>query len=47
MKAKKYEGKYEELWIKTRDLISSLTENCYDYDYDEKDIKIKFDSDDK
>ena len=47
MKAKKYEEKYEELWIKTRYLIRSLTENCYDCDYDEKDIKIKFDSDDE
>ena len=38
-------NKYEELWIKTRDLISSVTKNSDDYE--EKYIKIKFDSDDK
>ena len=41
MKAKK---KYEELWNKIRDLIRSITKNLIDYD--EKYIKIKFDSDD-
>ena len=35
--------KYEELWIKTRDLISSVTKNSDDYE--KKYIKIKFDSD--
>ena len=37
--------KYEELWIKIRDLIRSITKNSDDYD--EKYIKIKFDSDDE
>ena len=41
MKAKK---KYEELRNKIRDLIRSITKNLIDYD--EKYIKIKFDSDD-
>ena len=41
MKAKK---KYEELWNKIRDLIRSITKNLNDYD--EKYMKIKFDSDD-
>ena len=36
--------KYEELWIKIRDLIRSITKNLDDYD--EKHMKIKFDSDD-
>ena len=36
--------KYEELWIKIRDLIRSITKN-YD-DYDEKYRKIKFNFDD-
>ena len=34
---------YEELWIKIRDLIRSITKNLDDYD--EKYMKIKFDSD--
>ena len=37
--------KYEELWIKIRDLIRSITKNSDDYD--EKYMKIKFDSDDE
>ena len=37
--------KYEELWIKIRDLIRSITKNLDDYD--EKYIKIKFDSADE
>ena len=37
--------KYEELRIKTRDLIRSVPKNSDDYD--EKYIKIKFDTDDK
>ena len=37
--------KYEDLWIKVRDLIRSITKNSDDYD--EKYIKIKFDSDDE
>ena len=37
--------KYEELWIKIRDLIRSITKNTYDYD--EKYMKIKFNSDDE
>ena len=38
--------KYEELWIKIRDLIRSITKNSDDYDYDEKYMKIKLNSDD-
>ena len=37
--------KYEELWIKIRDLISLVTKKSNDYD--EKYIKLKFDSDNK
>ena len=37
--------KYEELWSKTRDLIRSVTKNADDYD--EKYMKIKFNSDDE
>ena len=37
--------KYEELWIKVRDLIRSVTKKPNDYD--EKYIKIKFYSDDE
>ena len=36
--------KYEELWNKIKDLIRSKTNNSDDYD--EKYMKIKFDSDD-
>ena len=36
---------YEELWIKIRDLISSVTKNSDDYD--QIYIKIKLNSDDK
>ena len=35
--------KYEELWIKIRDLIRSITKNVDDYD--EKYMKVKIDSD--
>ena len=35
--------KYEELWSKIRDLIRSITKNSVDYD--EKYMKIQFDSD--
>ena len=37
--------KYEELWIKFRDLIRSITKSSDDYD--EKYIKTKFNSDDE
>ena len=37
--------KYEELWSKIRDLIRSITKNSDDYD--EKYMKIKFNSDDE
>ena len=37
----------EELWIKIRDLIRSITKNADDHDCDEKYIKIRFDSDDE
>ena len=37
--------KYEELWSKMKDLISSITKNSDDYD--EKYMKIKFDLDDE
>ena len=47
MKVKKKTKKHEKLWIKIKDLIRSITKNSFDYDYDEKYIKIKFDSDDK
>ena len=36
--------RYEEIWNKMRDLIRSITKNS-DY-YDEKYMKIKFNSDD-
>ena len=38
------EKKYDELWSKIRDLISSITKKLHDYD--EKYMKIKFDFDD-
>ena len=44
MKTKKYLKKYEELCTKIRDLISSITENSDNYE--EKYMKIKFNSDD-
>ena len=44
MKVKKKFKKYEELGIKIRDLIKSITKNSGDND--EKCMKIKFDSDD-
>ena len=37
--------RYGELWSKIKDLIRSITENSEDYD--EKYMKIKFNSDDK
>ena len=43
MKAKKKLKKHEELWIKIRDLIRSITKNLDGYD--EKYMKIKFNSD--
>ena len=36
--------KHEKLWIKIRDLIRSITKSLNDYD--QKYVKIKFDSDD-
>ena len=45
MKAKKKLKKYGEVWIKIRNLISSITKKL-DY-YHEKCIKIKFKLDDK
>ena len=44
-KSKEKIEKYKELWSKVRDLIRSLTKNSDDYD--EKYIKIKFNSDDE
>ena len=44
MKAKRNKKKYEELWIKMRDLIRSITKNSDDYG--EKYMKVKFTSDD-
>ena len=38
--------KYEGLWSKIRDWISSITQN-YDDDDDERYVKIKFNSDDE
>ena len=43
-KSKEKIKKYEERWIKIRDLIRWITKNLDDYD--EKYMKIKFDSDD-
>ena len=43
-KEKKFK-KYDELWSKIKDLISSITKNSDDND--EKYMKIKFNSDDK
>ena len=37
----------EELWIKIKDLIRSVAKNSDDYDYDEKYMKINFNSDDE
>ena len=45
MKAKKQRKKYKELWSKIRDLIRSIIKNSDNYD--EKYIKIKFNSDDE
>ena len=45
MKAKK--KKDEELSIKIRDLIRLITKNSDDYDYNEKHMKIKLNSDDE
>ena len=44
MKVKKKLKKYEELYIEIRDLIRSINKNSDGYD--EKYIKINFDSDD-
>ena len=44
-KSKEKIKKYEELWIKIRDLIRSVFKKSDDYN--EKYIKIKFDSDDE
>ena len=41
--SKEITKKYEELWSKIKDLISSITNNLDDYD--EKYLKIKFNSD--
>ena len=43
MRANKKIKKYEELWIKIRDLIRSIPKNSDDYD--EQDIWIKFNLD--
>ena len=45
MRAKKNLKKYEELLIKIRDFIRSITKNSDDYE--EKYMKVKFNSDDK
>ena len=44
-KSKEKIKKYEELWVKIRDLIRSITKNSDDYDG--KYMKIKFNSDDE
>ena len=41
--SKEITKKYEEMWSKIKDLISSITNNLGDYD--EKYLKIKFNSD--
>ena len=45
MKAKGKIKIYKELWIKIRDLIKAVTK--ISDDYDEKYMRIKFDTDDK
>ena len=45
MKTKKERKKYEEMWIKIRDLIRSITKNLDNYD--KKYMKIKFNFDNK
>ena len=45
MKAMKKIKEYEELWSKIRDLIKSVTKNSDNYD--EKYMKVKYNSDDK
>ena len=47
MKAQKKILKYEKLWVNIKDLTKSVTKKSDDYDYDEKYLKIKFDSDDE
>ena len=44
MKAKTKIKKYEELWIKNK-VTNSVSKKSDDYDYDEKYIKIKLNSD--
>ena len=39
--------KYEELWIRIKDLLRSVTKNSDDNDYDEIYMKIKFHSDEE
>ena len=46
MKAKTKIKKYEELWIKNK-VTNWVSKKSYDYDYDEKYIKIKLNSDDE
>ena len=41
------EKKYEELCIKIKDLIRSITKNTDDYDYNENYMKIQLNSDDE
>ena len=45
MRAKKKLKEYEELWSKSRHLITSITKNSDDYD--KRYMKIKFNSDDE
>ena len=45
MKQRNNKKSHEELWRKIRDLIRSITENSDDYD--EKYMKIKFNSDEE
>ena len=45
MKANKKIKKYGELWTKIRDLIRLITKNSDDYE--KKNMKIKFNSDDE
>ena len=46
MTAKTKIKKYEELWIKNK-VTNSVTKKSDNYDYDEKCIKIKLNSDDE
>ena len=45
--SKEKNRKFEKLWIKMKYLIKSVIKESDDYDYDEKYMKIKLNSDDE